>query len=257
MRGRQASRKLAEARAQRLHGQGAQKSEERREPRCNQKSGPMRPPAAKRDDDADGEKRHRHRSGVDARQRGAERLELGNDGAGLRAFEGEAEKLLDLAREDDERNAGGEAHRHRIGDVFDEDAEAQKADRDEDAAGKEGGEDQPVDPVLLHRRRDEHDESSGGATDLKTAAAERRDDEAADNRGVKPTIGRDARSDRDCHGERQRDDGDREPCERVGAQIGKRVAFTQNGDELRRVERDEARRPERSAHHFSSCRSLP
>ncbi len=257
MRGRQASRKLPEARAERLHGQGEQKGEERREPRRDQKRGPMRPPPAKRDDDADREKRDRHRGGIDARQRRAERLELRNDGTRLRAFEGEAEKLLDLAREDDDRDAGSEADRHRIRDVFDEDAEAEKTDRDEDPAGKEGCEDQPVDPVLLHRRRDEHDEGAGGAADLKTAAAKRRDDEAADDRGVKPSIGRDAGRDRDCHGERQRDDRDREAGERVGAQIGKRVSFTQNGDELRRVERDEARSPERSAHHVSSCRLIP
>ena len=43
---------------------------------------------------------------------------------------------------------------------------------------------QTVQPMRLHRRRDEHDECARGAADLKAAAAERGDQETADDCGV-------------------------------------------------------------------------
>src|SRR6266513_335476 len=62
----------------------------------------------------------------------------------------ETEQVTDLTREDDQRDAAGEADRHRIGSELDRTAEAQQAEGDEDEAGHERGHDQPIDAVLEH-----------------------------------------------------------------------------------------------------------
>ena len=71
--------------------------------------------------------------------------------ARLLAGERQAEQFADLAGEDDDGDAGGEADRHRIGDEFDVGAEPEIADRQQEDAGHHRGEDQPVDAVALRR----------------------------------------------------------------------------------------------------------
>ena len=70
------------------------------------------------------------------------------------------------------------------------------------------GDDQPVDAELLDDAVDDDDERARRAADLDARAAERRDDEAGDDRGVEAAIGRDAAGDRECDGQRERDDAD-------------------------------------------------
>src|SRR5437773_2697246 len=62
----------------------------------------------------------------------------------------ETEQVTDLTREDDQRDAAGEADRHRIGNELDRTAEPQQAEGDEDEASHERGHDQPIDAVLEH-----------------------------------------------------------------------------------------------------------
>ena len=78
-----------------------------------------------------------------------------------------------------------------------------------------------VDPVLAHRCSDQDDEGAGRAADLKAAAADRRDEEAADDRRVEAALGRDARGDGDCHGQRQRNDGDGQSGKDVGLEVAR------------------------------------
>ena len=144
-------------------------------------------------------------------------------------------QIPELAGEDDDGDAGGESHRHRIGNEFDVGAEPQKARGDQKHAGHRGGEDHAVDAVAFGGQRHQHDERAGGPADLKPAAAEQRDDEAADHGGIKPAIRRHARGDRDRHRQRQRHDRHRQAGDHVGAKIRKAIAFAQHRDQLRRI----------------------
>ena len=154
----------------------------------------------------------------------------------------QAEQVLDLTGEDDHGDAGGEADRHRKGDELDEGAEAKKARRNEQQTGQEGRQDQPVDAVLRHGRRHQHDERPGRPADLEPRAAERGDEKPAEDRGVEPLGRRRAGRDGDGHRQRQRDDGDGQPGDRVRPEMRQAIALAKDRDEFRGVELGEARR---------------
>ena len=165
-----------------------------------------------------------------------------NRRAGSAPAQRQAEQIVQLAGEDDDGDGRGEADRHRIGDELDVGAEPQEAGRSKDHARQEGREDQPVDAVAGDRRGDEHDEGAGRTADLEAAAAQQRDQEAADDGRVEPALRRDARGDGDRHRQRQRDDGDRQPGNGVGAQMLEPVALAKHGHELWREKLGECRR---------------
>jgi hypothetical protein len=104
----------------------------------------------------------------------------------------EPEQVLELACENDRRDAGREPGRHRIGDVFDVGAEPEEADHDHDRTRHQGGEHQPVITVTLHGRGNHNDERARRPADLHPAAAEQRHQKAADDRGVEPPLRPDA-----------------------------------------------------------------
>ena len=58
----------------------------------------------------------------------------------------QAQQVLDLLREYDHRDAGGEAHRQRVRDEFDDGPQAQGAHSDEHDSGHQRAEGQAVDP---------------------------------------------------------------------------------------------------------------
>ncbi len=122
----------------------------------------------------------------------------------------DAEQILELAGEDDDGDAGGEADRHRIGNELDVGAEPQEARGDQDDAGHQRREDHAIDAVAFGGQRHQHDEGAGRSADLKPAAAEQRHDEAADHGGVESAIRRHAGGDGDRHRQRQRDDRHRQ-----------------------------------------------
>ena len=64
---------------------------------------------------------------------------------------------------------------------------------------------------------DDDDESAGRPADLHPRAAQRRDQEAGDDRRNQPLARAGAAGDAERHGERQRDDGDGEAGDEVGA----------------------------------------
>jgi hypothetical protein len=106
--------------------------------------------------------RQRHGRGVDASAAGPTAPAASPAAARVRGRQRQAEEVLDLAGEDDDGDAGGEADRHRIGDELDEGAEPQEAHRHQHQARQEGGEDQPVHAVLRDGGRDQHDEAPAG-----------------------------------------------------------------------------------------------
>ncbi len=176
------------------------------------------------------------RSAVDGGQRRAECLQLGQQIARLLARERQPEQVPDLAGEDDDADAGREADRHRKGNELDERAEAQPADRHQHDAGQQRRRGEPVQPVSGDGGGDEHDEGARRSADLEAAAAKQRDEEAADDSGIEPALGRDAGGNGNGHAERQRDDGDGEAGKRIGTQAGKIIALAPDGHDLRHVE---------------------
>jgi len=177
-------RDAAEAGADRLDRQVQQRRGDGGQADGDQEGRPMRPETADGDDGRDREGSDADRRQVRGRQRLAQRLELGDERPRLLAGERQAEKLLDLAGEDDDGDAGGEADRDRKRDVFDEGAEPQQPDREQDESRKHGGEQQALHPMLLDRRGDEHDERARRPADLEPAAAQSGDDEADDDRRI-------------------------------------------------------------------------
>ena len=77
----------------------------------DQEGWPVRPIAAHGEDDADHGGGDRDRRGVRGGQCGGQRRELGHDRPWLAAGQRQAQQLLELAGEDDHRDAGGEARR--------------------------------------------------------------------------------------------------------------------------------------------------
>src|SRR5690606_2895071 len=87
----------------------------------------------------------------------------------------EPQEILDLAGEDDDPDAGGEAGDHRLGDIFDPGAEAGEPGDEQHDPGHEGRDHQAVIAMFGNHVEDHHHESAGGAADLDPAAAEGRD----------------------------------------------------------------------------------
>ena len=205
---RQGRGNAAELRTDCLHRQVQECRCQGRGADCNQHARPMRPPFAQAEDDRD----RRHRDEKRVRRQARTRLPQGGELLQQLArlmVERQAKKFLDLAGKDDDRDPGGEADRHREGNELDEGAEAQEADGRQHQAREEGCKDQPLYPVLRHRRSDQHDEGARGPADLEPRSAQKRDEEAADDGRVEPLRRGCARGDGDRHREGQGDDGNR------------------------------------------------
>src|SRR3546814_3848690 len=85
---------------------------------------------------------------------------------------------------------------------------------------------------------EDHDhESPGRPADLNARSAERRDQEARDDRGDQPLVGRGAAGDAERHRERQGDDRDGQAGDRVDAEGGGGITLAKDRQELRRIGR--------------------
>ena len=184
LRRRQAVRKLAETAADGLHRQVEQPGRERGQHDRDQHARPGRPQTPQQEDqrgraDADGERRR-----VEGRQRLAERHELRQQRPGLGTRQLQAAEILELAGQDGDGDAAGEADGHRVRDVADQRAEPQQADQRQHHAGHQDRQQQPSRPNRADGRRHQNDEGAGRPADLIAAAAQRRDQKAADDGGI-------------------------------------------------------------------------
>ncbi|MNN31671.1 hypothetical protein D3C81_1453680 [compost metagenome] len=139
----------------------------------------------------------------------------------LAADRRQAEEVLPLADPDDHPDAGGEADDDRRGDELDDRAEARHAKRQEDDAGHDGGDLQPVDAVLGGDPGEDDDEGAGRPGDLHPAAAQQGYRQAGDDRGVDALLRLHPGADGDGegHGQRQRDDADDRPRDQVAQPV--------------------------------------
>ena len=80
------------------------------------------------DEHSDQQRSQARAAGLTVSEALPQRRKLGDERARAHGGERQSEKILELAREDDDRDAGGEADGDRIGNEFDVGAEPQKAD---------------------------------------------------------------------------------------------------------------------------------
>jgi hypothetical protein len=147
-----------------------------------------------------------------------------------------AEKGGQLGDGDKDGDAGGEADNERIGQILDDRAQAAHPHQHQQPARHQRGDGQAGHAVLLHNPVHDHNEGAGGAADLHAAAAERGDDEARHYGGIQALFGRDAGSDAEGDGQRQRDDAGDEPGNQVIPQLLGGIARTIAGEGLRKEE---------------------
>jgi hypothetical protein len=144
----------------------------------------------------------------------------------------QAQQVLDLAGEDDERDPGGETGGHRVRDELDHPAQSREAERDEHHPRHQRRDREPVVAVLLHDPVHDHHERPGRAADLHPRTAQERDQEAGDHRGIESALGRHPARDGEGDGQRQRHDPDDDAGIHVGAKLLPGVAL-HGGEELR------------------------
>ncbi len=193
----------------------------------------MRPQLAQGEDNSNRQCRGCHGRRVDRVDRGSEGGDLVEEGAGLIALKRDPEKIAQLACEDDHRDAGGKANGDGIRNELDVFAEPQIAGSNQHHPGHHRRQQETVDAVAIDRGSDQHDEGASRTADLGAAAAEEGDKKAADNGGIEAAIRRDARCDGDRHRQGQGNDCDSEAGDRVGAQAGAVISFSENAHDLR------------------------
>jgi hypothetical protein len=144
----------------------------------------------------------------------------------------QAEEVLQLAREDHDCNAAGEARHDRVWNELDGAAQPRQTEQREDHASHHRRHEQPINAVLLHDAVNDDDECARRPADLHARAAQRRDQESGYDGGVQATVGRDAARNGECNGERQRDNADNDAGADVGRELRARVVF-KGGGQLR------------------------
>ena len=118
---------------------------------------------------------------------------------------GQAEEVFQLADEDDQADARGEADDDRIGYVLEHRAHAGQTHRQQHEARQEGSDGQAVEPVFGGDRGQHRDQRAGRAGDLHPGPAEERGRQSGDNRRVDALLRARTRGDREGHGQRQGD----------------------------------------------------
>ena len=150
--------------------------------------------------------------------------ELGRDRRDL-----EAEQILDLLREDDERDAAGESGGHRERNELDHPAKPRQSDHDENDPGHQRRDHEAVDAVLGDDPGDEHHERARGPADLNPRAAEGRNEEAGNNPGIETALRRDPARDGKGDAEWQGHHAHNDAGQGVGRKLLSGVAFERRG----------------------------
>lgn len=132
----------------------------------------------------------------------------------------DAEEVFQLADEDDQADAGREAHDHGIGNVLQDGAEASEAHADEHQAGEKGRHGQPADAVLCGNGREHRDKGAGGPGNLHARATEYRGGQSGGNRRVQALLRSRAGRDGKGHGQRHRDHADGQAGKQVRQPVG-------------------------------------
>ncbi len=124
-------------------------------------------------------------------------------------------EILDLRGGDQQRNAVGESDGDRARDVFDGGAQASKSHDEQQNSGHDPHQREAADSEAGNDAGHDDDKSARGSADLGARTAQGRDEEAGDDSGVEAGLRRDAGSDGEGHGQRQRHQSHRETCDEI------------------------------------------
>ncbi len=141
----------------------------------------------------------------------------------------QAEEILDLQGGDDDGDTTGEPQGHRGGNVLDEAPETRHAHGHQETARDESGHQQAAHAELLGHRVEDHHEGGGGARNGEAGSPGHGDDDASDDSGIKPVLGRHPTGDGQRHGKGNGDDADRDAGDEVAAKARHAVGFVNAG----------------------------
>ena len=133
------------------------------------------------------------------------------------------EEILHLRGEDQQRNPGGEARGHRIGDIFDQRPQPQEPEDDEQDARHQRRQDKPLVAVPGHDAVNDDDERARRPADGEPAPAEKRHEKTGDDGRIQPPFRRQAGSDGERKRERKRHHAHGDPRRNVLGQHPKAV----------------------------------
>ncbi len=229
---RQAAGELAEARGDGVDGQLQHRGRDAGGHHGRQERRHLRHIEPDQDDDRQRPQRHRQVHRIHRVPRRPERAQFDGE-VGRQPGHLQPEQILDLTREYDHGDAGGETGDHGVGDVFDPGAQPQQAGGDQHQSGHQRGDYQPVIAVGLDDIEHHHHEGAGRAADLEPAAAKGGDQEPADHHRDQALVRRGAAGDGQRHGQGQGDNGDGQARQHILAQIRSTIALLQHGVEFR------------------------
>ena len=135
----------------------------------------------------------------------------------LRLFE--TEEVVPLPRPDDDADPGREANNDGVGDELHQAAQLGHAHDHQDHPGHQGGDLQPIEPVLRRNAGQDDDEGAGRTRNLQAAATERGGNKTGHNRGVDTILGFRSRGNGKGHRQRQSHQADHDACNDVGEPI--------------------------------------
>ena len=229
---RQGRGQFAETRADGVDRQTEDDGHARADTERDQEARPVRMPSTQ-----PGDYRHaEHGQGERRRLYGTDVLCVGLDAFqefGRHLAHLEAERILDLADEDADRDAGGESRDDRLRHVLHQGAQTQQARCNQNQPGKQGAQDQAAIAEILDHHEHHRNERGRRSADLDAGPAEGGNHESGDDRRMQALFGRRAAGNGQCHRQRQGHDGHRESGDRIGTQIAQAVALAQHRQQLR------------------------
>ena len=143
------------------------------------------------------------------------------------------EQVLDLRAGDQHADPVGEADHDRTGNVLHRRAQTGDAEQDQDHAGEQRAREQAIEAVGGDDARHHHDEGAGWTANLDARSAEGGNREPGDDGAIDAVLRRDAGRDGERHGQRERDQADRDPGDEIAEQRPDGVPAAQAGHQLR------------------------
>ena len=146
-------------------------------------------------------------------------------------FQTQAEEILDLGAGDQDRDSIGEAQHHGTRNEFHRRAHAGHSQHHQQNARHHSAHEQPVHPVHRDDAGHHHHKRSGRPSDLRLRSAQQGNQKSGNHGAVDARLRRQAGSNGEGHGQRQRDQTDRDAgndvmqkfCEAVFAQAQNRL----------------------------------
>src|SRR5581483_2334325 len=137
----------------------------------------------------------------------------------------QANGIVELARENDDRDPGGKAGDKGVRDIEDKASHPREAEGDLENAGQDGGDPELLDPILRDDPGEDDRHGAGGTGDLDFGAAEEGGDDGGDDGGIEPVLGVHPGGERESEGQGEGDDGGGDSAPEVARDVDKVIPF--------------------------------